>query len=51
MEGVNAAFRTAADMVQNILGIPMPVILGVVLLVAGYMAVKWRVKQRSGGWA
>lgn len=45
--GVLATLKTTAES----LGVQLPVLLGIVLAVAGGSVVYWRWKQRQGGWA
>lgn len=45
------ALRALAEQAQEFLGFPPVALLGVALIVAGWLVVRWRAKQREQGWA
>lgn len=49
--GALATLKALGDQAQEFLGFPPVVLLGVVLIAAGWLVVRWRAKQRAGGWA
>lgn len=49
--GTVATLRALAEQAHEFLGFPPVVLLGVVLIVAGWLVVRWRAKQRAQGWA
>jgi lysozyme len=44
-------FHGIAAQVADYIGVPPVVLLGIVLVAAGVMVMRWRSKQRQGGWA
>lgn len=50
-KGAMATLKALADQAQEFLGFPPVVLLGLALVVAGWLVVRWRAKQRAQGWA
>jgi lysozyme len=44
-------FHGIAAKVADWIGVPVPLLLGIVLVATGIMVIRWRRKQREGGWA
>lgn len=49
--GAVATLRALAEQAHEFLGFPPVALLGVALIVAGWLVVRWRAKQRAQGWA
>ena len=47
---VGQGLATAKEFAANALGVPGPWILPAVLVGAGIVVLRWRLKQRKGGW-
>lgn len=50
-KGLLATLKDLADQAQQFLGFPPIVLVGLALVVAGWLVVRWRAKQRAQGWA